>query len=230
MYYTIYKFLLPGLTYLESRLLKIAGQLSLALLILAYVLLFVLILPYAISFFLSFQSNYPDTSYLTYTGRILPFLTFILKFNFSLALLFQLPLVLLIVYIQMNHSASYFLSWFDKSLFKTSLDKLSSRKKNVNKTTSKLKPGKFNKLFIRKLLFFSLVLLTAILSPPDVYSQVVLFVPLWMLLESFLFLSLVFKEWQSLSSKQPVQQSSQQSFQKSVKKSQISRISKIKRP
>lgn len=56
--------------------------------------------------------------------------------------------------------------------------------------------GRLNQstLFFRKIYFFLLVLFTAIFSPPDLYSQLFLFIPLFIVLESFIFMILVFQE------------------------------------
>lgn len=108
IYYTLYKFLLPGLTHIESRLLKTFMLFSLGFILLAHLLTYYFILPYATSFFLSFQSNYPQTAFLSFTGRIYPVLTFILNTFSIISLLFQLPLCLFFLFIYFDFGSFLF--------------------------------------------------------------------------------------------------------------------------
>jgi len=182
--------LLPGLTYLETRFLKTFLYLSLSFLILTHLLTYYLILPYAASFFLSFQSNYPLSGFLHFTGRIYPALTFILNLSTLLSFLFQLPLLLFSFYLyNLSSHLSHSLSYPKSSLESTQTQET----KGTYFQTSFFSTSK-SKSFLRKLLFFTLVLLTAIFSPPDIYSQLFLFVPLFFILEIFIFMIFVFKE------------------------------------
>jgi Sec-independent protein secretion pathway component TatC len=178
IYYHIYKFVLPGLKYMEARFLKVFLLLSLSFFIFIHLLTYYLIIPYAASFFLSFQSNYPQSGFLHFTGRIYPALTFILNFFTIFSLLFQLPLVCFYLFainaMRDNQTTNSVLA-----------DPLKLPLRGSSEWGSQT--------FLRKLLFFSLVLLTAIFSPPDLYSQLFLFVPLFFILEIFIFMVFVFK-------------------------------------
>ncbi len=182
IYYHAYKFLLPGLTYIEARFLKTFIILSLAFLILAHLLTYFIIIPYAASFFLSFQSNYPQSGFLSFTGRIYPALSFILNCFTLITFLFQLPLLLFFCFIYFNLNSNFTYESLTTSSFTTSKSEGPQLQSNKNYT------------FLRKILFFSLVLLTAIFSPPDIYSQLFLFIPLFLILESFILMIFVFKE------------------------------------
>jgi len=192
IYYHIYKFLLPGLTYLEARFLKSFIILSLSFLVLAHLLTYFVIIPYAASFFLSFQSNYPQTGFISFTGRIYPALTFILNCFTLITFLFQLPLLLFFVFIYFNLGSSLPapLGGASSRSDPLSISSLDRGEENVLVRINSQR----NYTFVRKLLFFSLVFLTAVFSPPDIYSQLFLFIPLFLILESFILMVFIFKE------------------------------------
>lgn len=194
IYYNGYKFLLPGLTYLEARFLKTFLILSLVFLIFAHLLTYLLIIPYAASFFLSFQSNYPQTGFISFTGRIYPALSFLLNCFSVITFLFQLPLFLffLFLYFDFNQLTVKLSSIETKSLSLTEGLSSTFPPSEAKGDAESLSSSK--QFFFRKILFFALVLFTAILSPPDLYSQLFLFLPLFFILESFIFMILVFKE------------------------------------
>lgn len=202
-YYHVYKFLLPGLSYKESSLLKILCIFSLFLLLFAHLLTYNIILPYATSFFLTFQSGtninlYPHTDVftpqITFLGRIYPWITFLIHLFTAVSFLFQLPLFLFITFI------FFFLARKDTTLEFTKETPFNVTSLFENKNLGILSSGTFGGIsrvnpftspeietFFRKILFFTLLIITAIFSPPDLYSQIFLFIPLFLIIELFLF-------------------------------------------
>lgn len=197
IYYHLYKFLLPGLSYTESTLMRILFYSSLFLIIFAHLLTYTVILPYAISFFLTFQTGTPFTQTInpfndlhnlftsnetfiennnafkispniTFLSRIYSWILFLIHLFTAVSFLFQLPLVLFILFLLFLKPT--------QSIINTSTQ-------TPLNTAFQLK----NTTFLRKILFFLLVLLTAIFSPPDLYSQFFLFVPLFFVIEIFIF-------------------------------------------
>jgi Sec-independent protein secretion pathway component TatC len=233
IYYTIYHFLLPGLSYTESIIFKLTFYLSLSLLFFAHFLTYFLILPYAISFFLTFQSgptlvpleslmltqssleesqSYLDTTLtpkLSFLGKLSSWISFLIQVFTAVSLLFHFPLFLFILFLIFSANTSANVSpGYSKTLVLTLNQRLTKTDSNAQpkleehdlsktKFTKPNLPFKLfqNTTFFRKLLFFTLVLLTAIFSPPDLYSQFFLFIPLFLIIELFIFSLFIYLEY-----------------------------------
>ena len=197
LYYHVYKFLLPGLTYQEGFLLKYFFITSTSLIYFAHILIYTLLLPYAINFFLSFQTYtiptseplseldlYRDTGLpqngLTFLGRVYPWITFLINLFTTASFLFQLPLFLFVITILIlpQIKTGFVAPGGETNPIITQLRSLTPNGHTFGWST----------LFLRKILFFLLVLLTAIFSPPDLYSQFLLFLPLFLMVEFFIFI------------------------------------------
>lgn len=190
-YYNIYKFLLPGISYTEVLLFKVFFYFSLFLFFIAHILTYTIVLPYAMSFLLDFQSNTDNLSNLhnqnftssalkiSFLGRILPWIKFLIQLFTTVSFLFHLPLILFLCFLlftKITINKPFQLSPF-----------------TVKITNSNNIP------FLRKILFFFLVLLTAIFSPPDIYSQIFLLLPLFIIIEIFIFLVYIYLEYKNLT-------------------------------
>lgn len=237
-FYHLYKFLLPGLCYSESFLLKFFFCISLGLSLLAHLLAYKIILPYALSFFLNFQISVADlqepsslstefsllqtssiNNYLdpfshkgilssappiTFLGRIYPWTTFLINLFTITNFLFQLPLLLFMSFILFTKLLK------SGKLTKTTYPELRSgyaehkfeQKSASHGYAEPIVENQFlNTKLLRKLLFFLLVLLTAIFSPPDIYSQLFLLLPLFIIVETFILTLYIYNEYNLLVKK-----------------------------
>jgi Sec-independent protein secretion pathway component TatC len=232
IYYHLYKFILPGLSFSEKNLLKYFFSLSFFLISLAHILTYNLVIPYATSFFLNFQSSLtalgestvtstdvssffmdfiskfnfkqkelaqglfeqvPESIYvedqkkvnfnsLTFLGRIYPWITFLINLFTIISFLFQVPLFLFTSFILFTKLKNH----TKKSKIQQKTHNLTFFSGNTYLTNTKL---------ARKVLFFILLLLTAVFSPPDLYSQFILFVPLFVVVEIFIFTLCMYIEY-----------------------------------
>jgi len=215
-YYNIYKFLLPGISFSEALLFKTFFKLSLCLFLLGHLLTYLVILPYAMSFLLDFQTNVtfstlnnlepielalqdqlipegtklsdsPSDVKLTFLGRILPWIQFLIQIFTTVSFLFHLPLILFICFILITKVINTNLTsnWTSTNFKQSKKSQKESFLFNLNNNT----------IFVRKILFFLLVLITAIFSPPDIYSQLFLLIPLFIIIEIFIFLVFLYLEY-----------------------------------
>lgn len=185
LYYHLYSFLRPGLSFKENQLLKLFLWTSLCFFLFAHLLTYFVILPSATAFFLTFQSSsladsaaffIPNISFL---GRIYPWITFLVQIFSLVSFLFQLPLVFFF-------------------LFLIFLKNFWQEEDSIKLMTIPGMPSFLsfqNTLFFRKILFFFLLILTAVFSPPDLSSQIFLFIPLILIIELFLFAILFYLEY-----------------------------------
>lgn len=251
IYYHVYQFLLPGLSFTESSLLKVLFYLSLFFFCVAHLLTYFVLIPYATNFLLAFQSSATyvqssshlgitpssvDISYgderslttlltpnLTFLGRVYPWITFTINLFTAVSTLFHLPLFLFVIFLYfkgLNYTPKVTMKsgvtdFVDKP---TALHTVNLRKAEPNgdinesdKNTAEANHRRSRRehlhgynlvdtSFFRKLLFFMLVVLTALFSPPDLYSQIFLLVPLFFIIELFLFAVFLYTEYVNLAS------------------------------
>lgn len=225
IYYHTYNFLLPGISFTEAKFFKLFFNLSFCLVMIAHLIAYNLIIPYAISFFLNFQSEFSletlttgltalngssnESTFwgITFLGRVYPWITFLINLFTIINFLFQLPLILFTIFVLIKPYSLIPLKSENKQALTTEAFELNLNQKNVSYCNQ---PQLENKLtyktnrfmtswtittFLRKLLIFTLVLLTAIFSPPDIYSQIFLLIPLTFVIEIFLFLVFFYLEY-----------------------------------
>lgn len=198
IYYHLYKFLQPGLSYTESTLFRYLFYTSLFLIVFALILTYTIILPYATSFFLTFQTGTSQTfngvstehfpefqtiPNIAFLSRIYSWILFLIHLFTAVSFLFQLPLLLFVLFLLILKPTLIYKTHVSPAEGNDSL--LAGRLAALNQDLTLFK--RQNTTFLRKLLFFLLVLITAVFSPPDLYSQFFLFVPLFFIIEIFIF-------------------------------------------
>ena len=114
------------------------------------------LLPIFFKFFLGFENiNYTeDIFYIVYQGRVSEYLVFIYSVLLNVGVLFQLPLVMFILYIFGLIDASFLLQY-------------------------------------RRFILFILLIIIGLISPPDIFSQLFIFIILFLLYEFFVLLFLI---------------------------------------
>lgn len=141
IFYQIWKFVLPALKQTEKRLLYVIVPLSVVLFIGGIIFAYFTVLKVALLFFLGFGGEYADPQL-----RLSEYLSFILTFLLPFGLVFQLPVIILIL---------------------TSIGIVTPEFLSLN----------------RKYALLIIVVIAAIVTPPDVISQVLMGGPMYFLYE-----------------------------------------------
>lgn len=179
VYYLVYGYLRPGLYKSETQRVKLYLSLSVVVLILSSLVSLIFLLPRATEYFLTYQSM-PQSglseAHLGYTQD-----------HVSLSYLGKL-------YSWVSFVIS--LHWYVLLVFHLPLLGFICIESLSIDLTRVLTP------FIRKLLFFSLLVLSALLSPPDVLSLFICLIPLVFLVEAAVYILVFvnsFREWKNIN-------------------------------
>jgi len=151
-------FIKNGFTKKELILLKRLGFFSFSLFVVSFLMIYYLVLPLLLHFFLGFQSIKSEHSIsILLNLRIIDYIFFILKSTTNFLIFFQFPVLL------------YFLIY-----------------------TRKVSLLIFIKY--RNILYLSIIILSAIITPPDIISQVIFSIALIFLYELTIFILFINKE------------------------------------
>lgn len=160
----IWMFIVPGLYPHEKRKITIILAIFFILIILGVVIAYVLIIPVAWKFFLSFETQSKGLLSINLQPKMDQYFSLILNILVTLSFSFQLPMCL------------YFILKLNILSYKWVI-----LKRNIS--------------------LVMMFILAAVISPPDILSQVFVVIPLWFLYEFVLFLILLSKEYNSLEKK-----------------------------
>ena len=152
----VWLFFKPSLYFYENFYYKVFSFLFIIGFIFSNYMVLIYLLNIFFKFFLGFENiNYTeDIFYIVYQGRVSEYLVFIYSVLLNVGVLFQLPLVMFILYIFGLIDASFLLQY-------------------------------------RRFILFILLIIIGLISPPDIFSQLFIFIILFLLYEFFVLLFLI---------------------------------------